>query len=258
MQTNTTARPRRGQLRAVGRKPAQPAASWCSYPCGSRRIIKPRRARPPCCCWPPTPTTFPLTQAQTILVFSHRQKRCSTSAISALSQNWQYGSGFNLILKSLSGTGSLLCTSKYSTPLAVTSTTTLCNLVHTVPYSRSLALATFGVGKEDVIKKIISVREKVYAILKDWRWITYQSGANFLFTQPIDFNGSTGKEVAEKLYRFLNSKNVFVHYQLFTQQKITIKCAFKHTFFYFMWIKSIKQPTFQTIKHQKQRQLLGI
>ena len=63
-----------------------------------------------------------------------------------------------------------------------------------------------------IINKIISVREKVYTILKDWRWITYQSGANFLFTQPIDSDGSTGEEVAKKLYRFLNSKNVFVRY----------------------------------------------
>ena len=37
----------------------------------------------------------------------------------------------------------------------------------------------------NIINKIISVREKVYAILKDWRWITYQSGANFLFNMIL-------------------------------------------------------------------------
>ena len=64
----------------------------------------------------------------------------------------------------------------------------------------------------DIINKIISVREKTYNILIDWQWNTYQSGANFLFTRPVDFDGSTGQQVAEGLYKFLNSKNVFVRY----------------------------------------------
>ncbi len=64
----------------------------------------------------------------------------------------------------------------------------------------------------DIINKIISVREKTYNILIDWQWNTYQSGANFLFTRPVDFDGSTGQQVAEGLYKFLNRKNVFVRY----------------------------------------------
>ena len=65
---------------------------------------------------------------------------------------------------------------------------------------------------EKITQKIISTREFVYQTFLEWQWTTYSSGANFLFTRPVDSKGSHGKEIAHELYRFLSDHNVFVRY----------------------------------------------
>ncbi len=62
------------------------------------------------------------------------------------------------------------------------------------------------------IRKIISVREKVYQSFIKWQWDTYSSGANFLFTQPVDSKGNYGIEIAKDLYSFLSDQNVFIRF----------------------------------------------
>ena len=60
--------------------------------------------------------------------------------------------------------------------------------------------------------KIINSREKLYSQFKDWGWDTYSSGANFLFTRPVDMNGNTGKNIARDLFNFLQKNQIFTRF----------------------------------------------
>jgi histidinol-phosphate/aromatic aminotransferase/cobyric acid decarboxylase-like protein len=58
----------------------------------------------------------------------------------------------------------------------------------------------------------LSVREKIYHTFIEWNWKTYESGANFLFTRPINSKGLYGEEIALNLFNFLSANNVLIRY----------------------------------------------
>jgi histidinol-phosphate aminotransferase len=66
---------------------------------------------------------------------------------------------------------------------------------------------------------ILNERKKFASHLDEWGWKTCASGANFLFTRPVDSKGVTGREVATDLYDYLTSKNVLTRY--FPQHELT-------------------------------------
>jgi len=72
---------------------------------------------------------------------------------------------------------------------------------------------------EQTRDSIVKEREKFSFLLDEWGWKTCPSGANFLFTKPIDSKGRTGPEVATDLYDYLTSKNVLIRY--FPQHELT-------------------------------------
>jgi histidinol-phosphate aminotransferase len=71
-------------------------------------------------------------------------------------------------------------------------------------------------------QKVIATREATRAQLDALGWFTYDSAANFLFTEPISAAGSSGGEVARSLFNFLKERRVLVRY--FPNHPLT--CAF--------------------------------
>ena len=65
---------------------------------------------------------------------------------------------------------------------------------------------------QETTRKIISARDRVYKTFIDWQWDTYPSGTNFLFTQPLNYSKTYGRDIAEDLYKYLNDNNVFIRY----------------------------------------------
>ena len=63
-----------------------------------------------------------------------------------------------------------------------------------------------------VIGKIVKSRETIIGKLRARGWFTYSSQANFIFSEPIDANGSSGEEVARSLYDFLFEKRILVRH----------------------------------------------
>jgi histidinol-phosphate aminotransferase len=66
---------------------------------------------------------------------------------------------------------------------------------------------------------ILKERKKFLSQLNEWEWKTCESGANFLFTKPIDSKGRTSPKVAANLYEYLTSKNILIRY--FPQHELT-------------------------------------
>lgn len=62
------------------------------------------------------------------------------------------------------------------------------------------------------LAKVLTVRENLKSKFKEWGWDTYQSGANFLFTKPVDRYGNTGSTVAKDAFKFLEQKQIYVRY----------------------------------------------
>lgn len=85
------------------------------------------------------------------------------------------------------------------------------NVDRLAQYIAEIALKDRGYF-EKTKKNIISTREKTYQIFTDWNWETYQSGANFLFTRPMDSTGLFGEAIAHNLFNFLNDNNVLIRY----------------------------------------------
>ena len=54
------------------------------------------------------------------------------------------------------------------------------------------------------------------------KWKTYPSKGNYLFTEPIDNKGNSGKKVAKDFYEFLKSNKILVRY--FENNSLT--CSF--------------------------------
>ena len=62
------------------------------------------------------------------------------------------------------------------------------------------------------VSKIIKNREKLFLTLQNWGWKTYESGANFLFTRPVDSFGNYGASIAKKAFEFLRENQIFIRY----------------------------------------------
>lgn len=66
---------------------------------------------------------------------------------------------------------------------------------------------------DGVIAKVKATRDTFVADLLNRRgWKTYDSQANFVFTEPRDASGATGLEVAKSAYTFLCSRKVLVRH----------------------------------------------
>jgi histidinol-phosphate aminotransferase len=81
--------------------------------------------------------------------------------------------------------------------------------------SQVAAIAALGdPGYYDaIIGKIIRTRDYWLNEWADRRgWFTYRSEANFIFTEPRDFRGRAGPDVAKGLYTFLLSRRILVRY----------------------------------------------
>ncbi len=61
-------------------------------------------------------------------------------------------------------------------------------------------------------KDIIDSRELLYSVLKGWGWRTIPSSTNFIFTQPIDKYGKTGKAEAQGMFDYLERNGILVRY----------------------------------------------
>ena len=72
---------------------------------------------------------------------------------------------------------------------------------------------------EETLTLIVKERRKLAMVLDEWGWKSCPSGANFIFTRPIDFKGESGPEVASDLYDYLSSRNVLTRY--FPQHELT-------------------------------------
>lgn len=71
-------------------------------------------------------------------------------------------------------------------------------------------------------EKVMATRQATLDQLDDLGWFTYDSAANFLFTEPVSATGATGAEVAGELFNFLKERRVLVRY--FPNHPLT--CAF--------------------------------
>lgn len=71
-------------------------------------------------------------------------------------------------------------------------------------------------------ERVIATRDATRAELDALGWFTYDSAANFLFTEPVSADGTTGAEVASELFNFLKERRVLVRY--FPNHPLT--CAF--------------------------------
>ena len=65
---------------------------------------------------------------------------------------------------------------------------------------------------ERTCAKIIARRERIHALLSEWGWKTFPSGANFLFAKPTDAQGRTGQKVARNLYEYLAARKILTRY----------------------------------------------
>ncbi len=64
----------------------------------------------------------------------------------------------------------------------------------------------------DVVAKIRRTRDHYVDVFRDWGWFTYDSQANFFFTEPCDGSGCTGEAVARSLYDHLFRNRVLVRH----------------------------------------------
>lgn len=60
--------------------------------------------------------------------------------------------------------------------------------------------------------KVVATREATRKQFDELGWFTYDSSANFLFTEPVSASGDTGAEVAAELFAHLKERRVLVRY----------------------------------------------
>jgi histidinol-phosphate aminotransferase len=66
---------------------------------------------------------------------------------------------------------------------------------------------------ESLVSRVIATRDAFVADLTRRRnWFTYDSQANFVFTEPVNVRGETGPAVARSAYEYLYAKKVLVRY----------------------------------------------
>ncbi len=81
--------------------------------------------------------------------------------------------------------------------------------------SQAAALAAIGDQPyyDGVIAKVIATRDRFVGDLQNRRgWNTYDSQANFIFTEPKNSRGETGPAVAKSAYEYLYAHKVLVRY----------------------------------------------
>lgn len=62
------------------------------------------------------------------------------------------------------------------------------------------------------IKKIIHIRGNCRTECAKRGWFTYDSQANFIFTEPINSKGQRGPEVSQALFEYLKKRKILVRY----------------------------------------------
>jgi histidinol-phosphate aminotransferase len=72
---------------------------------------------------------------------------------------------------------------------------------------------------ENTRDQIIKERKRMISKLCEWEWKTCPSGANFVFTRPVNSNSATGPDVAKDLFEFLASRRILIRY--FPQHELT-------------------------------------
>jgi len=65
---------------------------------------------------------------------------------------------------------------------------------------------------EETRNEIIKERERLASMLIEWKWKICPSGANFIFTRPLNSNDATGPAIAKDLYEFLASRRILIRY----------------------------------------------
>ena len=83
---------------------------------------------------------------------------------------------------------------------------------------------------EDCLRKILEERQKAYEFFISLGWRTLESQANFIFTEPVNKAGQSGKTVAESLFHYLEQKNIFIRHfpnHHLTHSKIRISIGTK-------------------------------
>ena len=80
--------------------------------------------------------------------------------------------------------------------------------------SQAAALAALGdqAYYDGVIAKVKATRDRCVNAFLNRGWKTYDSQANFIFTEPKNSRGETGLEVAKSAYSFLYSRKVLVRH----------------------------------------------
>tara|TARA_A100001015_G_scaffold179961_1_gene200179 strand:- start:1030 stop:2130 length:1101 start_codon:yes stop_codon:yes gene_type:complete len=66
----------------------------------------------------------------------------------------------------------------------------------------------FTFTKSEILKQ----RDLLLANFNEWGWKTIPSGANFLFTQPLNRDSQSDPKVARDLYEFLSKNEILVRY----------------------------------------------
>ena len=65
---------------------------------------------------------------------------------------------------------------------------------------------------EGLVARVRATRDAQLRAFAARGWFTYPSQANFIFTEPRDARGTTGRAVAESAYRFLYDRKVLVRH----------------------------------------------
>ena len=72
---------------------------------------------------------------------------------------------------------------------------------------------------KEIISNVIKTREFCAQKLKDLNWFFYPSQANFIFTEPLNAEGTSGPEVSQSLYEYLYTRKILV--RLLTSSPLT-------------------------------------
>jgi histidinol-phosphate aminotransferase len=80
--------------------------------------------------------------------------------------------------------------------------------------SQAAALAALGYQPyfEGLVARVRATRDAQLRGFAARGWFTYPSQTNFIFTEPRDAQGATGRAVAESAYRFLFAHKVLVRH----------------------------------------------
>ena len=83
---------------------------------------------------------------------------------------------------------------------------------------------------EKCLQKILEERKRAYEFFTSLGWHTTESQANFIFTEPVNNEGKSGKAIAQSLFQHLEQNDIYVRYfpnHRLTQSKIRISIGTK-------------------------------